>query len=201
MLETDSLCSVLELAQFGWDPCDGPPSLLPLCPPRAGSGTGEHSWGSGSAPSLFPVGQRNPSNLGESDEAVSVSQLSAVRWGTHVWSWVPAVPRSPNGYSITDFPRFSAFLRWLCLFFSIGYNLGLLMDKDVAVSHHQNFLCQISLTETVFSDIWNQVNTAPMLIRAGSPLLYIQHHEQELGILGRCNFKQYVFLMGQICFA
>lgn len=119
-----------------------PPSLLPLCPPSASSGTGEYSRGSGSAPSLFPVGQRNPSNLGESDEAVSVSQLSAVHWGTHMWSWVPAVPRSPNGYSITDFPRFSAFLRWLCLFFSICYNLGLLMDKDVAVSHHQNFLCR-----------------------------------------------------------
>lgn len=37
-------------------------------------------------------------------------------------------------------------------FFSISYNLGLLMDKDAAVSHHQKFLCQVSLTETVFSD-------------------------------------------------
>lgn len=34
---------------------------------------------------------------------------------------------------------------------SISYNLGLLMDKDVVASHHQKLLCQISLTETVFS--------------------------------------------------
>lgn len=136
VLGTGSLCSASELAQFGWDPCDV------LCPPSASPCTGQH-------PKLFPVGHRSPSNLGKSDEVVSVSLLSAACWGTCLGCLQYSGGQMDPATLI--FQGFLPSSGGFAYFFSISYNLGLLMDKDVAVSHHQKFLCQISLTETVFS--------------------------------------------------